>query len=261
MTILTAGPDGRIDPVRFAIRMRDKVQASGLAGTVPTWGPQFGITTGSADESARFFTMVQQQESGHRIAPVNPDGTLQRFGTTPVGERSFGPGQFNVGEYGLKTWADVNDPEKVADAYIDVAKSGKVQAYFGSVQRPSETLRHAGWYDKAVAQHMRSPAAYGEDQWLDPAPPRPEAPATAGPAVGAVAARPARAAQDAGPAAGFGTVGARRYTFDPIVSPMPRMAQPTIGSLAATGLAEGPYQINSYGQDAASIGELVRRRA
>lgn len=158
----------RIDPVAFARYMRDRVASSSLNGNVPAWGPQFGIKTGSPDEWARFYTMVQQQESGHRVAPVNPDGTLARFPTTPTGERSYGPGQFNVGEYGLKTWQDVNDPRKVADAYVRVAEQGKVPNYFGSVQRPHETLQHAGWYDKTIAPKLGGPAAYGEDAWLDP---------------------------------------------------------------------------------------------
>lgn len=151
---LRAGPDGRIDPAAFAARMREKIAASALNGQAPDWAKPFGVATGSPDEWARLFTMVQQQESGHRTAPVNPDGTLQRFPTTIPTERSFGPGQFNVGEYGLKTWGDVNDPDKVADAYIRVAEAGKVPAYFGSIQRPNETLRHAGWYDKTVAPRV-----------------------------------------------------------------------------------------------------------
>lgn len=160
----------RIDPVAWARMMRDRVTSSGLVGQVPSWGSQFGIRTGSPDEWTRFFTMLQQQESGHRIAPVNPDGSLRRFATTPAGERSYGPGQFNIGEYGLKTWADVNNPSKVADAYINVAQAGKVPAYFGSVQRPNETLQHGSWYDQTVAPKLGGPQAYGEDAWLDPSP-------------------------------------------------------------------------------------------
>jgi hypothetical protein len=158
----SAGPiqmDGarKINPASFAAVMESKVRGSELDGKVPEWGPQFGINKGTPQEWSRFFTMVQQQESGHRLAETNPDGSLQRFATTPAGEKSFGPGQFNKGEYGLKTWADVNDPNKVADAYIDVAKKGKVPAYFGSVQRPNETLQHSKWFDKEVAPNL--PAA------------------------------------------------------------------------------------------------------
>jgi hypothetical protein len=90
--------------------------------------------------------MLQQQESGHRTARTNPDGSLQRFGSTIPTEKSFGPGQFNVGEYGLKTWADVNNPERVADAYINVALANKVPNYFGSVQRPHEITQHGKWF-------------------------------------------------------------------------------------------------------------------
>ena len=151
---LSAGADGRIDPVQFANRMTEKVAASPLNGQVPEWGKQFGITTGSPQEWSRFFTMLQQQESGHRVAEVNRDGSLKRFSTTPSGEQSYGPGQFKPGEYGLKTWADVNNPEKVMDAYIEVAKQGKIPAYFGSVQRPDEVKQHASWFETNVAPKL-----------------------------------------------------------------------------------------------------------
>ena len=150
------GSNGAYDPVTFAQRLRDKIAGSPIAGQAPAWGAQFGIKTGSPEEWTRFFTMVGQQESGHRIAPTNPDGSLRRFSTTIPTERSFGPYQFNKGEYGLNTWQDVNDPDKVADALIRVAHQGKVPAYFGSVQRPRETLQHASWYDKNIAPRLNS---------------------------------------------------------------------------------------------------------
>lgn len=156
--VLRAGANGQIDPKAFASRMEAKVAASSLAGQVPEWGPQFGITTGAPSEWARFFTMLQQQESGHRVARVNADGSLQRFATTPRGEQSFGPGQFKPGEYGLKTWADVNDPEKVADAYIKVAEANKIQAYFGSVQR-DEVNQHGKWYESTIAGSAPRPVS------------------------------------------------------------------------------------------------------
>lgn len=149
---------GRIDPVSFAQTMASKIANSPLNGQVPSWGKEFGITTGSPQEWARFFTMLQQQESGHRVAQTNADGSLKKFPTTPAGEQSYGPGQFKPGEYGLKTWADVNNPDKVADAYIEVAKKGKLQAYFGSLQRPNETLQHGKWYDSTVAPNLAGDA-------------------------------------------------------------------------------------------------------
>lgn len=143
----------QIDPVSFAKTMENKVANSPLNGQAPEWARQFGVD-GSPRSWSRFFTMVQQQESGHKLAPTNPDGSLQRFGSTPKGENSYGPGQFNVGQYGLKTWADVNNPDKVADAYINVAKAGKFTQYFGSVQRPHETLQHTAWFNSKVAPHL-----------------------------------------------------------------------------------------------------------
>ncbi|NBV77554.1 hypothetical protein EBR66_05320 [bacterium] len=151
---LVAGPDGKIDPVAFTKRAQEKVALSSLNGQAPKELQVFGIKKGTPDEWARFFAMIQQQESGHRIAPVNKDGTLKRFPTTPSGGNSFGPGQFNVGQYGLKTWADVNDPDKVIDAYIKVAEQGKLFQYFGSLQRPKETLQHAGWYATNVQSKL-----------------------------------------------------------------------------------------------------------
>ena len=44
------------------------------------------------------------------------------------------------------------------DAYIEVAKQGKIQARFGSVQRPDEVKQqHAGWFDKNVASMLGGP--------------------------------------------------------------------------------------------------------
>jgi len=255
MSELTAGPDGRIDPAQFALRMRDKVQQSGLAGTVPGWGRQFGITTGSPDEWARFFTMLQQQESGHRVAQVAPDGSLQAFPTTPRGERSYGPGQFNVGEYGLKTWADVNNPERVADAYIQVARSNRIPAYFGSVQRPHETAQHADWYDRTVAPQVGRTGWSAYDQDNDPNPPELRAPT---PPMAATAS----AAPGAAPAQGGGQQQSRQaavHSFTPISMPRPTDAQ-SILNLGAIGLGQRSAGLNTYGQNFQSVGDLVRRR-
>lgn len=155
-----AGPDGKIDPVHFAARVAEKVAQSSLSGQAPASLRQFGITTGDPKEWARFFTMITNQESTMRVAQVNPDGSLARFGSTPAGERSFGPGQFNIGEYGLQTWADVNNPDRVIDAYIRVAESGNLFRYFGSLQRPNETLQHASWYNNTVAPYINGGATY-----------------------------------------------------------------------------------------------------
>lgn len=159
---------GRIDPAAFQTRMEEKVANSPLNGYVPKDGDKFGIKTGAPREWARLFTMVIQQESGHRVAQRNPDGSLRRFATTIPTEKSFGPGQFNIGEYGLRTWDEVNDPDRVGDALIEVAKqhvvngSGAVRgpnntglaAYFGSIRRPHETLQHSRWWDENVGRKI-----------------------------------------------------------------------------------------------------------
>jgi hypothetical protein len=160
---------GRINPVSFQKTMEAKVAASHLNGYVPKDGEQFGIKTGAPREWARLFSMVIQQESGHRLAQRNPDGSLRRFATTIPTEKSFGPGQFNIGEYGLKTWDDVNNPSRVGDALIAVAqkhvfeRAGVIRgpnntglaAYFGSIRRPNETLQHSKWWESTVMPSLK----------------------------------------------------------------------------------------------------------
>jgi len=150
-----------IDPRALYAGIVEQVRNSKLAGFVPKDGAKFGITTGAPEEWGRLFTMLARQESGLRQAPVNPDGSLARFATTPQGERSYGPYQFNVGEYGLNDWNDVNDPQKSAGAAIRVAETWAMptgylsgpnntgmSAYFGSFRRPNEVLQHSGWASK-----------------------------------------------------------------------------------------------------------------
>jgi hypothetical protein len=157
---LRAGANGHIDPVAFAQRAAYKVANSPLNGKIPAQTnasvpmSSLGITTGSPSQWARLFDMIQQQESGNRVANVNPNGTLQKFSTTPWSEKSYGPGQFNIGEYGLNTWSDVNNPDRVIDAYINVALQGQLFTNFGSLKRPNETSQWSSWYDKSVAPNV-----------------------------------------------------------------------------------------------------------
>jgi hypothetical protein len=166
---VAADASGRIDPVAFAQRAAYKVANSSLNGYAPPELRPFGITTGSPEEWARFYTMITKQESNMRVAPTNADGSLQRFPSTPAGERSYGPGQFNVGEYGLNSWADVNNPDRVIDAYMQVTQKGKLFQYFGSLQRPNETLQHAGWYSQTVAPRIAD-TSYVPSYTTNPAP-------------------------------------------------------------------------------------------
>jgi hypothetical protein len=166
---VAADASGRIDPVAFAQRAAYKVANSPLNGYAPPELRQFGITTGSPEEWARFYTMITKQESNMRVAPTNADGSLQRFPSTPAGERSYGPGQFNIGEYGLNSWADVNNPDRVIDAYMQVTQKGKLFQYFGSLQRPNETLQHTSWYAQTVAPRIAD-TAYVPTYTTNPAP-------------------------------------------------------------------------------------------
>lgn len=161
----------KIDEQSFFDRAVQKIRNSKLNGFVPKDGARFGITTGSPQEWARLYTMLLKQESGGRIAQVGPDGRLIKFRTTPAGEKSYGPLQFNIGEYGLKSWSDVNNPDRNIDALIKVGerwtlKSGVISgrgrgqgyysgwggysAYFGSLRRPNETLQHSKWFQRNI---------------------------------------------------------------------------------------------------------------
>ena len=61
---LSAGSDGRIDPVQFANRMTEKVAASPLNGQVPEWGKQFGITTGSPQSGPASSRCCSSRKAG-----------------------------------------------------------------------------------------------------------------------------------------------------------------------------------------------------
>jgi hypothetical protein len=168
-----------IDPSSFVSRAAEIVADSELNGWVPKDGAQFGIRTGSPEEWARFFAALTKQESGFRTGRRDSNGRIIPFQTTPRGEKSYGPGQFNIGEYGLKTWDDVNDPEKVIRAYVNVAKrwgktSGYIRtgtnkgmdAYFGSIRRPNEVRQHLAW-----AQSIKAEAAAGNADYANDNPP------------------------------------------------------------------------------------------
>jgi len=179
--ITSSGPikiskDGNIDPPSFYRSAVNQIRGSKLDGFIPKDGAKFGIVKGTPEEWARLYTMLTQQESGLRQAKVNSDGSLQRFDSTLSTEKSYGPGQFNIGEYGLNTWNDVNNPEKVISAYISQAekyalKSGTIGgtgrgpgcsdgfcglgAYFGSIRTPNKTIRHSKWFDTKIAPEIK----------------------------------------------------------------------------------------------------------
>lgn len=142
--------DGTIEPVRLYGAAVKKISASSLNGQTSAQLKQFGVATGDPREWARLFVMLCRQESGCRIARTYPDGSLEKFPTTPRTEKSYGPLQFNIGEYGLTSWAMVNSPSCTLEAFIRVAQQNKLFAYFGSMQRPSETLQHANWFNRTV---------------------------------------------------------------------------------------------------------------
>jgi len=154
LTKISVDAKGNIDPVEFYKTAVEKFGASSLNGYTPEWGKKFGID-GSPESWARFATQLAAQESGLKVADVNPDGTLQKFSSTLAGEQSYGPLQFNKGEYGLTTWSDVNDPGRNLDALINVAERGKMEAYFGPVQRPTEITQQNSWFEANVAPYVQ----------------------------------------------------------------------------------------------------------
>jgi len=220
-----------INPNLYYDLLRQKVAQSGLAGFVPKDGAQFGISTGSPQEWARFLLALTKQESGMRVGQRAADGSIVPFRTTPQGERSYGPGQFNIGEYGLKTWDDVNDPAKVADAYINVAnrwvldprQSGRIRggnndgfsAYFGSVRRPREVQQHLDWAKGFGGAGPASGSFRAAQEYVGPSPQGGAYMGGAGPAAGSF-----RSAQETGNNAAMAAAlqGSQPQQRDPVIA-------------------------------------------
>lgn len=205
------------------------VAKSKLNGYVPKDGAQYGITKGTPAEWARFITMLGRQESGLRQGQRARDGSVIKFGSTPKGERSYGPFQFDIGQYGLKTWDDVNDPIKSAQAVINVAerftlRSGYIRgpknsgpmagmnAYFGSIRRPHEVLQHSKW----AANTLREDGAP-----LDPVAPGPRSYAAAPEAPGPNPPSEQVAAADVLKNTRKASVGAPSYSYTQTTTPPP----------------------------------------
>lgn len=163
--------NGNINPVDYYKAAREKFADSDVIGRADELRmpqkikDQLFPEGGTADEWARFATQLCQQESSCRIAPVKPDGSLEKFSTTLPKEESYASLQFRKGQYGLKTWADVNDPGRSLDALVNVAEANKLQAYFGSIQRPNELLQHGGWFEAHVAQNISEAQTQVASTW------------------------------------------------------------------------------------------------
>ena len=234
------GTGGKIDVVKLYALAVQKFGASGL-GQAGGSLQRFGVTTGDPREWARLFVMVCQQESGCRIAPKNTDGSLQKFASTPAGERSYGPLQFNIGEYGLRSWDEVNSPSCTLDAFIRVAQQGKLFAYFGSMQRSNEVLQHAAWFNKTVTPHADgTPLAYD-----------PEAASKNYQAVAPYLANP-YGGNAAAPGTGAAVSGTRPYAVttpasgSPYASASPIPAQTARPATIATPASSGGFSSPQY---------------
>lgn len=75
-------------------RVYDALEGSSFIGTVPEDGAQYGITTGSREEWANFFTRLARVESGfnpNTAADTNGrrEGTLTSFGVYQMGQSQF----------------------------------------------------------------------------------------------------------------------------------------------------------------------------
>lgn len=75
-------------------RVYDSLEGSSFIGTVPEDGAQYGITTGSREEWANFFTRLARVESGYNpntAVDINGrrEGTLTSFGVYQMGQSQF----------------------------------------------------------------------------------------------------------------------------------------------------------------------------
>ena len=75
-------------------RVHDALEGSSFIGTVPEDGAQYGITTGSREEWANFFTRLARVESGfnpNTAADINGtrEGVLTSFGVYQMGQSQF----------------------------------------------------------------------------------------------------------------------------------------------------------------------------
>lgn len=139
---------GGMDPNEVYGIVRDEVIRQGLAGTKPKDGERYGITTGSADEWANFYTRLAYHESGLK------NGTVGDAGHFNGGSRGlFQLSYHDAPNYRLNggkafTQEQLADPRQNTAAAITISKSlidrhgsigGGMGRYWGPISREGWT--------------------------------------------------------------------------------------------------------------------------
>jgi hypothetical protein len=119
---------------------------SGLVGTVPADGARWGITTGSAEEWARFGTAVAAQESSFNPRSTNLNDPGGSFGVFQYAHNQVpGGNAYNVDASVARFVSDSADA--VAHGGIQ-SHDGMIWRLFGSIRRPQEALSHMDEADR-----------------------------------------------------------------------------------------------------------------
>lgn len=143
------GGNQAVDAKSLYNHLVERFRNSKLSGFVPADGRQFGITTGSPEEWARFAVALAYQESGMRARPppepnnkfgVTGTAGLYQFGPNDLARRGLGRDPTNVN---AQITAMIGEIEKSKRAgAIRGARNTGGAAYFGSIRRPHETTKH-----------------------------------------------------------------------------------------------------------------------
>jgi hypothetical protein len=104
-------------------RVHDALEGSSFIGTVPEDGAQYGITTGSREEWANFFTRLARVESG-----FNPNTAADINGTREGGLTSFGVYQMGQSQFNTFGGGNIYNATDNTNAFVRYAES----MYFGT---------------------------------------------------------------------------------------------------------------------------------
>lgn len=161
---------GVVDPRAVYGMAKAEVEKQGLVGIVPVDGPKYGITTGSADEWARYFTGLAKHESGLKNSTV---GDVHDFegGSRGLFQLSYHDAQ----TYGLNggkpfTPEQLADPTQNTAAAVAITKTlvtkagsirGGAGKYWGPITRENWTPGNGRDRDLPWAELGGEPAGTG----------------------------------------------------------------------------------------------------
>lgn len=161
---------GVVDPRAVYGMAKAEVEKQGLVGIVPVDGPKYGITTGSADEWARYFTGLAKHESGLKNSTV---GDVHDFegGSRGLFQLSYHDAQ----TYGLNggkpfTPEQLADPTQNTAAAVAITKTlvtkagsirGGAGKYWGPITRENWTPGNGRDRDLPWAELGGGPAGTG----------------------------------------------------------------------------------------------------